>query len=192
MKLLPFNLAVATYKSDAVVTRTGIPARIICTDNEGIMPIIALVKVEGTSVPTPFSYTKDGRYYSDGSESDLDLFILGDDKENLLGEIEDCLFNAFENIQQFYKENKDDLMNRAKQWAGKLLNDSMPEGTLVVTSERLKAFKEAIVPVCYRLLDRIVARHEIDDKAREGAEEIVKELKAVIAGRTKTDSGWPR
>ena len=71
----PFNLEEAKA-GKPVCTRDGKDVRIICWDwkNPSSISIIALVKEEkdGESIQ---KYTKDGRYYADGSECDADLFM---------------------------------------------------------------------------------------------------------------------
>lgn len=71
----PFNLEEAKA-GKPVCTRDGKDVRIICWDwkNPSSISIIALVKEEkdGESIQ---KYTKDGKYYADGSECDADLFM---------------------------------------------------------------------------------------------------------------------
>ena len=71
----PFNLEEAKA-GKPVCTRGGKDVRIICWDwkNPSSISIIALVmeKKDGESIQ---KYTKDGRYYADGSECDADLFM---------------------------------------------------------------------------------------------------------------------
>lgn len=70
-----FNLEEAKA-GKPVCTRDGKNVRIICWDWKcpSSFSIIALVKEEkdGESIQ---KYTKDGRYYADGSECDADLFM---------------------------------------------------------------------------------------------------------------------
>lgn len=192
MNLLDFNLTLANYKSDSIVTRSGLPVKIICTDNEGPYPIVALVKLEGESCPTPHQYTKEGKFNQDGKESELDLFILGEDRGDLFSDIEDCLTNAFQNIQEFYKEEKDELTVRAKAWANKILGTTLPEGTIIVKPEDLQEFERELITMCHRMYEATPLKHFIYNMASEEAKEIVKKLKKIVKGRTKTDAGWPR
>jgi hypothetical protein len=71
----PFSLEEAKA-GKPVCTRDGKDVRIICWDwkNPSSISIIALVKKEkdGESIQ---KYTKDGRYYADGSDCDADLFM---------------------------------------------------------------------------------------------------------------------
>ena len=192
MNLLDFNLTLANYKSDSVVTRSGLPVKIICTDNEGPYPIVALVKLEGESCPTPHQYTKEGKFNLNGKESELDLFILGEDRSDLFSDIEDCLTNAFQNIQEFYKEEKDELTVRAKAWANKILGTALPEGTIIVKPEALQEFERELITMCHHMYEATPTKHFIYNMASEEAKEIVEKLKKIVKGRTKTDAGWPR
>lgn len=54
----------AALKGAPVITRGNHPARIICTDAKGNLPIIALISNNG--VENPVKYTLDGRYYTKG------------------------------------------------------------------------------------------------------------------------------
>lgn len=57
-----------------VITRQGYPARIICTDREGVHdPLIALVKRGGGE--DLLTYSKDGKYSHHRVDNDLDLFF---------------------------------------------------------------------------------------------------------------------
>ena len=55
-----------------VVTRSGRPVRILCTDAKGYYPVIGLVLSK--EVEDPNSYTENGVYLN-GSESSSDLFF---------------------------------------------------------------------------------------------------------------------
>ena len=61
--------------SRKVVTRNGRNARIICTDRRDLyFPIIALIENKSGLVETIMYYTKDGKFYINGS-TDYDLFF---------------------------------------------------------------------------------------------------------------------
>lgn len=62
----------AALKGEPVVTKEGAPARIICTDAKGDLPIIALVSNKGVEYPE--KYTLDGKFYTKG-ESVYDLYM---------------------------------------------------------------------------------------------------------------------
>lgn len=57
-----------------VVTKGGLPARIICTDREGsdAYSVVALLN-RGSGVETLESFTNDGKYYGPESDSRMDL-----------------------------------------------------------------------------------------------------------------------
>lgn len=192
MNLLPFNIALVNYKSDSIVTRSGIPVRIICTDNEGPYPIIGLLKLEGDSCMTPHQFTKEGKFNANVKESELDLFILGDDKSDLFTDIEDCLTKAFQNIQEFYQAEKTDLTAKAKVWANRILTTALPEGSIVVKPEHLEAFERELVTKCYNMYDTLPSKNLMDGMSEKAAKDIVKCFKEIVNGRTKTDAGWPR
>lgn len=114
MKTKPFNLT--EYLSDPsqkVVTRSGHKVRILCTNQRGNMPIVALVEFE----------TLDGVqiFYSDGKAEihrEYDLFFL-DESEEKLTEFESALI-------QFVHDSFDSLLDVAKgdalsKWKDKLL-----------------------------------------------------------------------
>ena len=61
--------------SRKVVTRGGQNVRIICTDRRDLnFPIIALIENKSGLGETTISYTKDGKFYINGS-TDYDLFF---------------------------------------------------------------------------------------------------------------------
>lgn len=62
----------AALKGAPVITGGNHPARIICTDAKGNLPIIALISNNG--VENPVKYTLDGRYYTKGA-SGYDLYM---------------------------------------------------------------------------------------------------------------------
>ena len=72
----PFNLEeYLTNPSKKVVTREGKPARIICTDARGEYPVIALIEHYQETLDVTFSFTKDGKWCTDGTNSNKDLFF---------------------------------------------------------------------------------------------------------------------
>ena len=67
--------------SRKVVTRDGRNARIICTDRRDLnFPIIALIENISGGGEKACSYTKDGRHYTDCSDS-FDLFLAPETHE---------------------------------------------------------------------------------------------------------------
>lgn len=115
MKTRPFNLEeYLANPSQKVVTRSGHKVRILCTNQRGNMPIVALVEFE----------TLDGVqiFYSDGKAEihrEYDLFFL-DESEEKLTEFESALI-------QFVHDSFDSLLDVAKgdalsKWKDKLLD----------------------------------------------------------------------
>ena len=78
----PFNLEeYLTNPSKKVVTREGKPARIICTDARGEYPVIALIEHYQETLDVTFSFTKDGKWCTDGTNSNKDLFFAPEKHE---------------------------------------------------------------------------------------------------------------
>ena len=78
----PFNLE--EYLADPsrkVVTRDGIPAKILYTDARGEYPVIALVEHYQETLDVTFSFTKDGKWCTDGTNSNKDLFFAPEKHE---------------------------------------------------------------------------------------------------------------
>ena len=72
----PFNLEeYLTNPSKKVVTRDGIPAKILYTDAKGEYPVIALIEHYQETLDITFSFTKDGKWCTDGTNSNKDLFF---------------------------------------------------------------------------------------------------------------------
>lgn len=191
--LLPFDLDTALRKNDSVVTRAGFPARIICTDNEEPFPIVALIKIGEGNIPKAFTFTKDGKLVKDGIDCELDLFIKVDDKnEQLMKDIENCFTEMFSSIHELYKDGKESIAAKAKEWTSKLMNSTLPEGSIVITPDQLKEFENSLILKCDEMLDRLVQKCDRYSIAIEYAKDIIKKLKEVTESRTKTDAGWPR
>ena len=75
----PFNLEeYLANPSRKVVTRDGIPAKILYTDARGEYPVIALVEHYQETLDVTFSFTKDGKWCTDGTNSNKDLFFATD------------------------------------------------------------------------------------------------------------------
>ena len=78
----PFNLEEYLINpSKKVVTREGKPARIICTDARGEYPVIALIEHYQETLDVTFSFTKDGKWCTDGTNSNKDLFFAPEKHE---------------------------------------------------------------------------------------------------------------
>ena len=73
----PFNIGHAK-QGKPVCTRDGRKARIICFDAESEHPIIALVS-DGVQ-ESPYDYTKEGYYHTDGIEAMVDLMMASEKK----------------------------------------------------------------------------------------------------------------
>ena len=77
INLKPFDI----HKAKAgkpVCTRDGRKARIICFDAEGEHPIIALV-TDGVQ-ESPYNYSKEGYYHTEGVETMVDLMMASEKK----------------------------------------------------------------------------------------------------------------
>ena len=78
----PFNLEdYLANPSRKVVTRDGIPAKILYTDARGEYPVIALVEHYQETLDVTFSFTKDGKWCTDGTNSNKDLFFVSEKKK---------------------------------------------------------------------------------------------------------------
>ena len=81
----PFNLEeYLANPSMKVVTRDGIPAKILYTDARGEYPVIALVEHYQETLDVTFSFTKDGKWCTDGTNSNKDLFFAPEKHEGWL------------------------------------------------------------------------------------------------------------
>ena len=67
--------------SRKVVTRDGIPAKILYTDARGEYPVIALVEHYQETLDVTFTFTKDGKWCADGTNSNKDLFFAPEKHE---------------------------------------------------------------------------------------------------------------
>ena len=78
----PFNLEeYLVNPSKKVVTREGKPAKILYTDARGEYPVIALVEHYQETFDIAFSFTKDGKWCTDGTNSNKDLFFAPEKHE---------------------------------------------------------------------------------------------------------------
>ena len=67
--------------SKKVVTRDSIPAKILYTDARGEYPVIALIEHYQETLDVTFSFTKDGKWCTDGTNSNKDLFFAPEKHE---------------------------------------------------------------------------------------------------------------
>lgn len=75
----PFNLEEAKA-GKPVVTREGLPARIICFDIKGAdFPMCVLILIEDKE--SLFAYLTDGIFQRNAQDNDMDLFMLTEQKE---------------------------------------------------------------------------------------------------------------
>ena len=78
----PFNLEeYLTNPSKKIVTREGKPAKILYTDARGEYPVIALIEHYQETLDVTFSFTKDGKWCTDGTNSNKDLFFASEKHE---------------------------------------------------------------------------------------------------------------
>ena len=67
--------------SRKIVTREGKPAKILYTDARGEYPVIALIEHYQETFDIAFSFTKDGKWCTDGTNSNKDLFFAPEKHE---------------------------------------------------------------------------------------------------------------
>ena len=107
----PFNLEeYLTNPSKKIVTREGKPAKILYTDARGEYPVIALIEHYQETLDVTFSFTKDGKWCTDGTNSNKDLFFAPEKKEgwiNIFKGASDnrflgytCIFKTKENAEE--------------------------------------------------------------------------------------------
>ena len=107
-----------------VVTRDGRKARIICTDSRDLnFPIIALIENESGRGEKAYSYTKDGRHYTDCLNI-FDLFFAPEKHEgwvNILraGEcryMREYIYDSKEKAEEMAKENINCIATIKVEW----------------------------------------------------------------------------
>lgn len=89
--LNPLSLE-AAKAGKPVCTRDGRKARIICFDAKGEHPIIALV-TDGVQ-ESPYNYTKEGYYHTEGVKTMADLMMLSEKKEEWVNVYKDGLLGT--------------------------------------------------------------------------------------------------
>ena len=75
-----------------VVTRSGLPVRIVCTDKKGDYPVVALVKKSDNSEDVN-SFRENGLYL-EGNEVNVDLFFDTEKKEGYINLYRSKLFSG--------------------------------------------------------------------------------------------------
>ena len=111
----PFNLnEYLANPSREVITETGLPVRIVCTDAKSKYPIVALVEIED-GLERGFKYTKNGSYL-DGIKHKNDLYFKPVTKKgwvNIFKPVNqmpsiltDTIYNSKEDALNFIKVNK--------------------------------------------------------------------------------------
>lgn len=76
-----FNLEEYLKNPDKkVITRGGLPVRILCTDRKHERPIIALIQ-EKNGTEIPYTYNTQGGFWTDNGCSDFDLMFAPTKKE---------------------------------------------------------------------------------------------------------------
>ena len=97
--------------SKKIVTREGKPARIICTDARGEYPVIALIEHYQETLDVTFSFTKDGKWDTNGTNSNKDLFFAPEKHEGWINLYKSGIsWSLGTSIWQTEEE--------AKKWAG--------------------------------------------------------------------------
>ena len=113
----PFNLEeYLANPSMKVVTRDGIPAKILYTDARGEYPVIALVEHYQETLDVTFSFTKDGKWCTDGTNSNKDLFFAPEKHEGWINVFEDTIGSSCVGSRVF--KSKEDAEKEAKNYSG--------------------------------------------------------------------------
>ena len=102
--------------SRKVVTRDGIPAKILYTDARGEYPVIALVEHYQETLDVTFSFTKDGKWCTDGTNSNKDLFFAPEKHEGWINVFEDTIGSSCVGSRVF--KSKEDAEKEAKNYSG--------------------------------------------------------------------------
>ena len=111
--LKPFDLD-AAKAGKPVCTRNGRKARIICFDAEGEHPIIALV-TDGVQ-ESPYNYTKEGYYHTEGVETMADLMMLPEKKEGWVNVYKDSVYDTYDEALIGRSESKGYIDTIKVEW----------------------------------------------------------------------------
>ena len=91
-------------KGKPVYTRSGKKVRIVCFDTKGVThPIIALI--DGDEYERINTYTTNGSYYSDNTNSPDDLMLLAEKKTGYINIYKDQIHDTIESAKTAYKGN---------------------------------------------------------------------------------------
>lgn len=89
-----------------VITRDGRSVRIVCTDVMGaIYPVLAVYKKDPTHEIWN-SYTTDGRLYTEGDDTQADLFFAPEKKEGWINLLRSSCGEVFIGTNYPYKDEK--------------------------------------------------------------------------------------
>ena len=101
-----------------VETRDGRPARVICWDRKGGLPLVVLVPTKNGDEYS-YDYTSDGSYHLGKRKSEFDLFIVTPKEE--LTEFEEKVKQLIGNYPVTTRENKGSLIYEVRKAAAELL-----------------------------------------------------------------------
>lgn len=88
-----------------VVTRNGLPVRIICTDRNYKLPIIALIlEKDGTEIVC--SYNARGEYWRSNELTDMDLIFAPENKEGWVNVFRDSSGSGYKYAVIFNSEQE--------------------------------------------------------------------------------------
>ena len=113
LNLKPFNIQKAR-EGKPVCTRDGRKARIICFDAKGEHPIIALV-TDGVQ-ESPYNYTKEGYYHTEGVETMADLMMLPEKKEGWVNVYKNQIHDTPESAEEGHKGITDYIKTIRVEW----------------------------------------------------------------------------
>ena len=123
-----------------VETRDGRPARVICWDRKGSLPLVVLVPTKNGDEYS-YDYTSDGSYHLGTRKSELDLFIITPEQE--LSEFEKELESFYNHhLRVCTYDNQGTVEDSLHYWAYKLLSLARKELEPAIKAEALKEFEE--------------------------------------------------
>ena len=103
----PFNLEEYLKNPNReLVTRNGKSVRIICTDRKDVIyPIVALVSNNSDEEKNPMCYTKEGKFYPNGS-SNSDLFFATKKREGWINIFKGADGNSYVGDDYIFKSKE--------------------------------------------------------------------------------------